>query len=130
HTRFSRDWSSDVCSSDLAEHAKAVAGGGEKYVERHRKRGKLLARERIELLLDEDSPFMELSPLAAWGSDFTVGGSVVTGVGVVEGVECMIIASDPTVKGGTSNPYTLRKSFRAADIAAQNNLPTINLVES
>src|SRR5690606_4381115 len=58
-----------------AEHAKAVAGGGEKYVERHRKRGKLLARERIELLLDEDSPFMELSPLAAWGSDFTVGGS-------------------------------------------------------
>jgi len=113
-----------------AEHAKAVAGGGEKYVERHRKRGKLLARERIELLVDEDSPFLELSPLAAWGTDFAVGASIVTGIGVVEGVECMIIASDPTVKGGTSNPYTLRKSFRAADIAAQNNLPTINLVES
>ncbi|MGH3470087.1 MAG: acyl-CoA carboxylase subunit beta, partial [Thermocrispum sp.] len=113
-----------------AEQAKAVAGGGEKYVQRHRKRGKLLARERIELLIDEDSPFLELSPLAAWGSDFAVGASIITGIGVVEGVECMIVASDPTVKGGTSNPYTLRKSFRAADIAAQNGLPTINLVES
>ncbi|MFI5608016.1 acyl-CoA carboxylase subunit beta [Amycolatopsis sp. NPDC051903] len=113
-----------------AEQAKAVAGGGEKYVERHRKRGKLLARERIELLLDEDSPFLELSPLAAWGSDYRVGASVVTGIGVVEGVECLISASDPTVKGGASNPWTTKKSFRAADIAAQNRLPVINLVES
>ncbi|HWD03161.1 MAG TPA: carboxyl transferase domain-containing protein [Amycolatopsis sp.] len=113
-----------------AEHAKAVAGGGEKYVERHRNRGKLLARERIELLIDEDSPFLELSPLAAWGSDYRVGASVVTGIGVVEGVECLISASDPTVKGGASNPWTTKKSFRAADIAAQNRLPVINLVES
>jgi acetyl-CoA carboxylase carboxyltransferase component len=113
-----------------AEHAKATAGGGAKYVERHRKRGKLLARERIELLIDEDSPFLELSPLAAWGSNFHVGASVITGIGVVEGVECMIAASDPTVKGGTSNPWTTRKTFRAADIAAQNRLPLINLVES
>ncbi|WP_051792357.1 acyl-CoA carboxylase subunit beta [Amycolatopsis jejuensis] len=113
-----------------AEHAKAVAGGGEKYVERHRKRGKLLARERIELLIDEDSPFLELSPLAAWGSDYRVGASLVTGIGVVEGVECLISASDPTVKGGASNPWTAKKSFRAADIAAQNRLPVINLVES
>ncbi|MBN9740078.1 acetyl-CoA carboxylase carboxyltransferase subunit [Amycolatopsis sp. A1MSW2902] len=113
-----------------AEQAKAVAGGGEKYVERHRKRGKLLARERIELLLDEDSPFLELSPLAAWGSDYKVGASVITGIGVVEGVECLISASDPTVKGGASNPWTTKKSFRAADIAAQNRLPVINLVES
>ncbi|EFL06683.1 MULTISPECIES: acyl-CoA carboxylase subunit beta [Actinomycetes] len=113
-----------------AEQAKAVAGGGEKYVERHRKRGKLLARERIELLLDEDSPFLELSPLAAWGSDYRVGASVITGIGVVEGVECLISASDPTVKGGASNPWTTKKSFRAADIAAQNRLPVINLVES
>ncbi|MFE0022740.1 acyl-CoA carboxylase subunit beta [Amycolatopsis sp. NPDC059021] len=113
-----------------AEQAKAVAGGGEKYVERHRKRGKLLARERIELLLDEDSPFLELSPLAAWGSDYRVGASLVTGIGVVEGVECLISASDPTVKGGASNPWTAKKSYRAADIAAQNRLPTINLVES
>jgi acetyl-CoA carboxylase carboxyltransferase component len=112
------------------EVTKATAGGGEKYVERHRARGKLLARERIELLIDEDSPFLELSPLAAWGSDYHVGASVITGIGVVEGVECMIAASDPTVKGGTSNPWTTRKTFRAADIAAQNRLPLINLVES
>ncbi|MEV6910429.1 carboxyl transferase domain-containing protein [Amycolatopsis sp. NPDC051071] len=112
------------------EHAKAIEGGGEKYVARHRERGKLLARERIELLLDEDSPFLELSPLAAWGSDYRVGASVITGIGVVEGVECMISASDPTVKGGASNPWTAKKSYRAADIAAQNRLPVINLVES
>ncbi|MFP3964393.1 carboxyl transferase domain-containing protein [Actinomadura fulvescens] len=113
-----------------AEHAKALAGGGEKYVTRHRKRGKLLARERIELLLDPDSPFLELSPLAAWGSDFPVGASVVTGIGVVEGVECMIVANDPTVRGGSSNPWTVKKSFRASDIALENRLPVINLVES
>ncbi|TDV55284.1 acyl-CoA carboxylase subunit beta [Actinophytocola oryzae] len=113
-----------------AEHAKAVAGGGEKYVERHRRRGKLLIRERIELLLDPDSPFLELSPLAAWGSDYAVGASVVTGIGVIEGVECLVSGSDPTVKGGSSNPWSTRKSFRAADIAAQNRLPVVNLVES
>ncbi|WP_205668997.1 acyl-CoA carboxylase subunit beta [Amycolatopsis suaedae] len=113
-----------------AEHAKAVAGGGEKYVQRHRERGKLMARERVELLLDEDSPFLELSPLAAWGTDYQVGGSVVTGIGVVEGVECMVVANDPTVKGGASNPSSLKKGLRAAEIAAQNRLPTVNLVES
>ncbi|MGW4212310.1 acyl-CoA carboxylase subunit beta [Lentzea sp. NPDC004789] len=113
-----------------AEHAKALAGGGPKYVERHHKRGKLLARERIELLIDEDSPFLELSPLAAWGTDFPVGASVVTGIGRVEGVECVIVANDPTVRGGASNPYTLRKSLRANDIALQNRLPLISLVES
>ena len=116
---------------DLAvQHAKALAGGGDKYVERHHDRGKLLARERIELLIDEDSAFLELSSLAAWGTDFAVGGSIVTGIGVVEGVECMIVANDPTVKGGSSNPSTLKKGQRAAQIAAENQLPTINLVES
>jgi acyl-CoA carboxylase subunit beta len=113
-----------------AEHAKAVAGGGEKYVERHHNRGKLLARERIELLLDEDTPFLELCPLAGWGSDFAVGASVVTGIGVVSGVECMIVANDPTVRGGASNPFTLKKCARAAQVAAENRLPTVNLVES
>jgi acyl-CoA carboxylase subunit beta len=112
------------------ELAKAIAGGGPKYTDRHRSRGKLLARERIELLLDPGSPFLELSPLAAWGTDFAVGGSVVTGIGVVEGTECMISASDPTVRGGTSNPWTVRKSFRAHDIALANRLPLISLVES
>jgi acyl-CoA carboxylase subunit beta len=110
--------------------AKAIAGGGPKYTERHRARGKLLVRERIELLLDPGSPFLELSPLAAWGSEFAVGGSVVTGIGVVEGTECMISGSDPTVRGGTSNPWTVRKSFRAHDIAVANRLPIISLVES
>ncbi|KOX24761.1 acetyl-CoA carboxylase [Saccharothrix sp. NRRL B-16348] len=112
------------------EQAKALAGGGPKYTERHHKRGKLLARERIELLVDQDSPFLELSPLAAWGTDYPVGASVVTGIGVVEGVECVIVANDPTVRGGASNPWTLRKTFRANDIALQNRLPLIGLVES
>ncbi|TWD80705.1 acetyl-CoA carboxylase carboxyltransferase component [Kribbella amoyensis] len=113
-----------------AEHAKALAGGGEKYVDRHHRRGKLLARERIELLLDPDSAFLELSPLAGWGSDFTVGASLVTGIGVVEGVECLITANDPTVKGGASNPWTLKKALRADEIARANRLPVISLVES
>ncbi len=113
-----------------AEHAKAVEGGGEKYVARHHARGKLTARERIELLLDPGTAFLELSPLAGWGSDFTVGASVVTGIGVVEGVECLITANDPTVKGGASNPWTLKKGFRASQIAEENDLPTIALVES
>ncbi|MEU4538437.1 carboxyl transferase domain-containing protein [Streptosporangium sp. NPDC023825] len=113
-----------------AEQARAVAGGGGKYVDRHRARGKLLARERIELLVDPDSAFLELSPLAAWGSDFPVGASVVTGIGVVEGVECVLVANDPTVRGGSSNPWTMRKTLRAADIALENRLPLINLVES
>ncbi|MET0133070.1 MAG: carboxyl transferase domain-containing protein [Kibdelosporangium sp.] len=112
------------------EHAKAIAGGGPKYVERHRGRGKMLARERIELLLDQDSPFLELSPLAAWGSDYTVGASVICGIGVIEGVECMIMASDPTVRGGSSNPWTVKKTFRAMDIALENRLPLVNLGES
>ena len=113
-----------------AEHAKAVAGGGEKYVDRHHQRGKLMPRERIELLVDEGSAFLELSPLAGWGSDFTIGASVVTGIGVIEGVECMITANDPSVKGGASNPWTVKKIFRASQIAEENNLPTVALVES
>ncbi|HEY0806941.1 MAG TPA: carboxyl transferase domain-containing protein [Pseudonocardiaceae bacterium] len=112
------------------EHTKALAGGGPKYVDRHHRRGKLLARERIELLLDPDSAFLELSPLAAWGSEFPVGASVVVGLGVIEGVECLVVANDPTVRGGASNPWTLRKSFRASEIAAANQLPLVQLVES
>ncbi|MDT4928237.1 MAG: acyl-CoA carboxylase subunit beta, partial [Pseudonocardiales bacterium] len=113
-----------------AEHAKAVAGGGQKYVDRHHKRGKLLVRERIELLMDPGSHFLELSPLAAWGSDYTVGASVVTGIGIVNGVECMINGSDPTIRGGASNPWTLKKTLRAGEIALQNRLPVIGLTES
>ncbi|RCW45909.1 acetyl-CoA carboxylase carboxyltransferase component [Halopolyspora algeriensis] len=120
----------DKLSELEAEHAKAVAGGGPKYTERHHSRGKLLVRERIELLLDEDAPFLELSPLAAWGSEYQVGASVVTGIGVVEGVECVLVGNDPTVRGGSSNPWTTKKIFRAGEIARKNRLPLINLVES
>ncbi len=120
----------DKLDEVATEHAKALAGGGEKYVTRHHERGKLTVRERIELLLDADAPFLELSPLAGWGSDYPVGASVVTGIGVVSGVECLIIGHDPTVRGGASNPWTVRKIFRAADIALENRLPVINLVES
>ncbi len=112
------------------ELARARAGGGPKYVDRHHARGKLLPRERIELLLDRDSPFLELSPLAAWGTDYPVGASIVTGIGVISGVECLISANDPTVRGGASNPWTVQKIFRADDIARQNRLPVVSLVES
>lgn len=120
----------DRLAALAAEHAKALAGGGDRYTERHRRRGKLLARERIELLLDEDTPFLELSPLAAWGSDYPVGASIVTGIGVVSGTECVISANDPTVRGGASNPWTLKKALRAGEIAYANRLPLISLVES
>ena len=110
--------------------ALANAGGGAKYVQRHRERGKLLPRQRIELLLDRDTPFLELSPLAAWGSEYAVGAGVVTGIGVVSGVECVVIANDPTVKGGAINPYTLDKNLRAMEISAKNRMPMINLTES
>ena len=115
----------------LAEQLEiAVAGGGERYQQRHRERGRLPARERIELLLDPDSPFLELSSLAAWGTEFTVGATVVTGIGVVSGVECVVVAHDPTVRGGAMNPFSLRKTLRALEIARVNRLPVINLVES
>ncbi|MBA3906690.1 MAG: acyl-CoA carboxylase subunit beta [Pseudonocardiales bacterium] len=110
--------------------AKAVAGGGERYVQRHRDRGKLPVRERLELLLDPDSPFLELSALAAWGTEFAVGASVLTGIGVVSGVECVVIGHDPTVRGGAMNPLSLKKTLRALEIARTNRLPVINLVES
>lgn len=120
-----------VSLAALEEQLEAVrAGGGATYVERHRRRGRLLVRERIELLVDRDSPLLELSTLAAWGTEFTVGASVFTGIGVVCGVECVLIAHDPTIRGGAMNPYTLRKTLRALEIARVNRLPVVNLVES
>jgi len=110
--------------------AAVLEGGGERYVTRHRERGKLLVRERIDLLLDRDSPFLELSPLAGWGTEDPVGGALVCGIGLVEGVECVVSANDPTVRGGTSSPTTIAKSLRAQEIAATNRLPLINLTES
>ena len=113
-----------------AELATARAGGGERYVARHRERGKMTARERVELLLDRDTPFLELCPFAAWGTQYTVGGSSIMGIGVVEGVECLINATDPTVRGGAMNPWSFRKGARGSDIALANRLPSISLTES
>jgi len=110
--------------------AQSRSGGGEKYVVKHRQRGKLLPRERIEALLDRDSAFLELSPIAAAGTTYETGASVVTGIGVISDVECLLIASEPTVRGGSINPYTLKKTLRAMEICRQNRLPLMFLVES
>ena len=107
-------------------------GGGEKYVQRHREQGKLPVRERIEKLLDPDSPFLELSPLAAWDlyDNDAPGAGIVTGVGRVAGREVLIVANDATVKGGTYYPLTVKKHVRAQEIALQNRLPCVYLVDS
>lgn len=99
-------------------------------VARHVKGGKLLARDRIELLLDQDSPFLELMPLAGWDQDAALGGSIVAGIGLVSGVECLISASVPTIKGGAVNEITLAKTARLSQIANENCLPSISLVQS
>jgi 3-methylcrotonyl-CoA carboxylase beta subunit len=111
---------------------KAALGGSERSRERHTKRGKLLARDRIDLLTDEDTPFLELSSLAANGmyGDASPGAGVVTGIGRVDGTECMIVANDATVKGGTYFPMTVKKHLRAQEIAAENHLPCVYLVDS
>jgi acetyl-CoA carboxylase carboxyltransferase component len=105
-------------------------GGGARYVERHRQRGKLLPRERVEGLLDLDSPFLELQPYMAHHTEFHTGASLVSGIGVVENVECVIVATDPTVRAGAANPFSLRKTLRAQEVALVNRMPFINLVES
>ncbi len=110
--------------------AESRAGGGDDKIERHRAREKYLVRERIELLVDRDAHFLELSPLMGWGTDLDVGGAVVSGIGVVSGVECVICGSDPTVKGGSVNPHSLRKILRSLEIARTNRLPYISLTES
>jgi len=107
-------------------------GGGEKYQQRHRSRGKLPVRERIDALLDPGSPFLELSQLAAHGvyGEEVAAAGIVTGVGRVAGQECMIVANDATVKGGTYYPLTVKKHLRAQTIAEQNRLPCLYLVDS
>src|SRR3954453_16010226 len=119
--------------AELRERTAQIAlGGGEKAVERHRSRGKLPARERIDRLVDPGSAFLELSALAAWdiyeGQAPSAG--IVTGIGVIEGRECVLIANDATVKGGTYFPLTVKKPLRAQEIAEQNPLPCIYLVDS
>ncbi len=119
--------------NELHQHTEQVQqGGGADAVTRHRKRNKLPARERIQLLCDPDTPFLELSPLAAWDmyENEAPSAGIVTGIGVVEGQECVIVANDATVKGGTYYPMTVKKHLRAQEIAEQNHLPCIYLVDS
>jgi len=115
-----------------ARQAQVRQGGSERARRRHVERGKLLPRERVELLLDPGAPFLELSTLAAWGmyDDESPGASGINGIGVVRGVEVMINANDATVKGGASYPVSVKKALRAQEIAAQNRLPCVYLVES
>src|SRR4051812_21373945 len=112
--------------------ALVAAGGGEKAVARHRERGKLPARERIDRLVDPGGAFLELGALAAWelydGAAPSAG--IVTGIGVVEGRECVLVANDATVKGGSYFPLTVKKHLRAQEVAAQNRLPCVYLVDS
>lgn len=118
---------------ELNERIRQVQqGGGEDAIARHRRRHKLLARERIQLLCDPDTPFLELSPLAAWDmyDNEAPSAGIVTGIGLVEGQECIIVANDATVKGGTYYPMTVKKHLRAQEIAEQNHLPCIYLVDS
>jgi acetyl-CoA carboxylase carboxyltransferase component len=111
--------------------AKARAGGGPKYVERHTARGKLLPRERIDRLLDRDSPFLEIAPLAGCHEGGIVpGGSIVAGIGWVRSVPCMVTASDATVQGGAINPWGLLRSARLAEVGWENQLPEVHLIES
>lgn len=104
--------------------------GGENYVRRHRQRGKMLPRERIEELVDPTTPFLEISPLAGYGTGEPVGVAVTTGIGVVEGTECVIWASDMTYRGGTMNLWTGLKILRAIEIARVNRMPLLILTES
>jgi len=112
--------------------ARVKEGGGEKYVQRHREQGKLPVRDRIDKLLDQGSPFLELSPLAAWDlyDHEAPSAGIVTGIGRVSGREVLIVANDATVKGGTYYPLTVRKHVRAQEIALQNRLPCVYLVDS
>src|ERR671923_189455 len=118
---------------ELRERTALVArGGGERALERHRSRGKLTARERIDRLVDPDSAFLELSALAAWDlyDGAAPGAGIVTGIGVVEGRECVVVANDATVKGGTYFPITVKNHLRAQEFARKTRLPCLYLVDS
>jgi acetyl-CoA carboxylase carboxyltransferase component len=127
-----RDRMSELVAELRERTAQVARGGGERAVERHRSRGKLTARERIDRLVDPDTAFLELNALAAWelydGEAPSAG--IVTGIGVVEGRECVVVANDATVKGGSYFPLTVKKHLRAQEVAAQNRLPCLYLVDS
>ena len=115
-----------------ARQAQVGLGGGEAARAKHVGRGKLLPRDRIEMLLDPGAPFLELSPLAAWGmyGDESPGAGIITGVGRIAGRECVVVCNDPTVKGGTYYPVTVKKHLRAQRVAEEHRLPCVYLVDS
>ena len=113
-----------------ALHDQVLAGGGPQYVERHRGRGKLMVRERLEALVDPGTPVLELCPLAGLETGDPVGGGVVVALAEISNTQCLVIANDPTVRGGTTSPTTIRKLLRAMDVAEINRLPLVILVES
>jgi len=131
-SKTSRDQHEQLVGELRGRLASASLGGSEKSRERHVARGKLLPRERVDELLDVGSPFLELSPLAANGmyDDECPGAGVITGIGRIAGRECVIVANDATVKGGTYYPMTVKKHLRAQEVALQNQLPCIYLVDS
>ena len=109
---------------------EAAEGGGEEAVARIRKRGKMPIRERISHVLDQDSPFLEISPLAAWRSSYDIGSGFVVGIGVIECVECVILGHDPSVRAGAFNPFNSKKLMRGLEIARENRMPYVQFVES
>jgi 3-methylcrotonyl-CoA carboxylase beta subunit len=120
-------------AADLRKRlADAALGGPERSRERHTARGKLLPRDRVDRLLDEGSPFLEISPLAANGmyDDECPGAGLIAGIGLVQGRQVMVLSNDATVKGGTYYPMTVKKHLRAQEIALENRLPCIYLVDS
>ncbi|HKN38259.1 MAG TPA: carboxyl transferase domain-containing protein, partial [Acidimicrobiia bacterium] len=123
----------EAAVADLKEQIRTAArGGSDRMREKHLARGKLLPRQRVERLLDPGTPFLELSPLAAHGlyDDQAPAAGIITGTGRVSGRECVIVCNDATVKGGTYFPMTVKKHVRAQEIARENRLPCIYLVDS
>lgn len=112
--------------------ASSMSGGGESAIAKHKSRNKMLARERIDMLIDKNTPFLELSPMAAYGtySDSFPSAGIITGIGVIQGREAVIVANDATVKGGTYMQYTVKKHLRAQEIAMENRLPCVYMVDS
>ena len=111
-------------------YAEAAQGGGEEAMARLRSRDKMPLRERISLVLDRDSPFLEISPLAAWRSNYAVGSGFIVGIGVIENTECVILGHDPSVRAGAFNQFNSKKLMRGLEIARENRLPYVQFVES
>jgi acetyl-CoA carboxylase carboxyltransferase component len=128
--RAARDGNLALLADVEAVMADVRAGGSDRAVARHHERGKLMVRDRVDLLLDHGSPFLEIAPLAGWGTDDPVGGGVVAGIGQVSGTWCVVSGNDPTVKGGAQSPTSVRKVLRAMEVARENRLPLVNLTET